>query len=106
MPPERQAALYKALSPADPQLRTYIDANSHFPAAPEVHVFGNVDVHLSWFWYDTIHTYTCTCSGTSTTRCIWPATLRPCDPAQQHVAPAFQVHILPEEPNHNLNPNP
>jgi alpha-ketoglutarate-dependent taurine dioxygenase len=44
VPPERQAALYKALSPADPQLRTYIDSNSHFPAAPEVHVFGNVDV--------------------------------------------------------------
>jgi hypothetical protein len=41
VPPERQAALYKALSPADPQLRT-IDSNSHFPAAPEVHVFGNV----------------------------------------------------------------
>lgn len=44
VPPELQAALYKALSPADPQLRTYIDANSHFPNAPEVHVFGNVDV--------------------------------------------------------------
>ena len=42
--PERQATIYKALSPSDPALRTYIDTNSHFPEQPEVHVFGNVDV--------------------------------------------------------------